>query len=86
MDLGSPLNAMPKNTLGKLNHVRTFMKASTLTVNAFDGLKRLVIGEFYLPINVGPHTFMVTFQVMDINPSYSCLIGRPWIHAVRSAT
>ena len=24
--------------------------------------------------------FQVTFQVMDIFPAYSCLLGRPWIH------
>ena len=22
----------------------------------------------------------MVFQVMDINPAYSCLLGRPWIH------
>lgn len=29
---------------------------------------------------VGPHVFLTTFQVMDINPSYSCLLGRSWIY------
>jgi len=33
-----------------------------------------------LPIQVGPCTFQVVFQVMDILPAYSCLLGRPWIH------
>lgn len=46
----------------------------------------MVIGEVDLPITVGPHTFRVTFKVMDINPSYSCLIGRPWIHAAWAVT
>lgn len=74
MDTVSSLNAMPKNTLGKLNNVRTSMKASTLVVKAFDGSKRMVVGEVYLPITIGPDTFMVIFQVMDINPSYEYLI------------
>lgn len=51
---------MPKNTIGKLNNVRTSMKASTLVIKDFDGSKRMVIGEVDLPITVGPHTFMVT--------------------------
>jgi len=38
------------------------------------------MGEIELPIKVGPCTFQVTFQVMDILPAYSCLLGRPWIH------
>lgn len=75
VDPGYSLNVMPKNTLGKLNNVRTSMKASTLVVKAFDGSKRMVIREVDLLITIIPHTFMVTFQVMDINPSYSCLIG-----------
>lgn len=32
VDTGSSMNVMPKNTLGKLNNVRTSMKASTLVV------------------------------------------------------
>lgn len=35
---------------------------------------------------VGPHTFDITFQVMDINPAYNCLLQRPWIHAVGTVT
>ncbi|KAL5170534.1 hypothetical protein HKD37_11G032223 [Glycine soja] len=31
---------------------------------------------------IGPHTCNVVFQVMDINPAYSCLLGRQWIHAL----
>ncbi|XP_050908914.1 uncharacterized protein LOC127122656 [Lathyrus oleraceus] len=86
VDTGSSLIVMPKNTLGKLNNVRTSMKVNTLVVKAFDGSKRMVIREVDLPITVGPHTFMATFQVMDINPSSSCLIGRPWIHVAGVVT
>ena len=33
-------------------------------------------------MQIGPCTFNVEFQVMDISPSYNCLLGRPWIHIV----
>lgn len=62
------------------------MKTSMLVVKAFGGSKRMVIGEVDLPIMVGPHTFMTIFQVMNINPSYSCLPGRPWIHVAGIVT
>lgn len=75
VDRGSFLNVLPKNTLRKLNIVRTSMKSSTLVVRAFDGSKRIVIREVDLPIMVWPHIFIITFQVMDINPSYNCLLG-----------
>jgi hypothetical protein len=35
---------------------------------------------------IGPQLFNISFQVMDINPSYSCLLGRPWIHAAGAVT
>jgi len=35
---------------------------------------------------VGPQLFLVTFQVMDIHPTYSMLLGRPWIHAAGAVT
>ena len=31
-------------------------------------------------MQIGPCTFNIEFQVMDISPSYNCLLGRPWIH------
>ena len=35
-----------------------------------------------VPVKVGSQTFTSTFYVMDIRPSYSCLLGHPWIHKV----
>lgn len=35
---------------------------------------------------MGPHQFTIIFQVMDIHPAYSFLLGRPWIHAVGALT
>lgn len=39
-----------------------------------------------MPILIGPHMFEITFQVMNINPNYSCLLRRPWIHAAGTVT
>jgi len=55
-------------------------------VKAFDGSKKTVIGDIDLPIIIGPHEFKITFQVMDIQASYSCLLGRPWIHEAGAVT
>jgi hypothetical protein len=86
VDNGSSLNVMPKSTLNKMSIDGIFMKPSALIVRAFDGSRRSVIGEICLPVQIGPHTFDITFQVMDINPAYSCLLGRPWIHAAGAVT
>jgi len=82
IDNGSSLNVMPKTTLEKLPFNASRQKPSSMVVRAFDGSWREVMGEIDIPIQIGPHTCNVVFQVMYINPSYSCLLGRPWIHAL----
>jgi len=81
IDNGSSLNVMPKSTLDKLPYDKNHKRASAMVVRAFDGSRREVIGEIELLVQVGPCTFQVVFQVMDIFPTYSCLLGRPWIHS-----
>jgi hypothetical protein len=80
VDTGSSLNVMPESTLRQLSHHGLSLRGSSYLVKAFDGSRKDVLGEVDLPITIGPETFQITFQVMDINASYSCLLGRPWIH------
>ena len=82
IDNGSSLNVMPKSTLDKLPFNASHLRPSSIVVQAFDGSRRDVRGEIDLPIQIGPHTCQITFQVMDINPTYSFLLGQPWIHSV----
>ena len=53
-----------------------------MVVRAFDRTKRKVFGNIKLPIQAEPYTFDSEFIVMDINPSYNCLLERLWIHMV----
>ena len=48
--------------------------------------RKTVIGEVDLPVKIGPSDFQITFQVMDIHPVYSCLLGRPWIREAGDVT
>ena len=82
IDNGSSLNVMPKSMLEKLPFNAFHLRPSSMVVRAFDGSRREVRGEIDLLVQVGPHTCQVTFQVMDISPAYSCLLGRLWIHLV----
>ncbi|XP_039057420.1 uncharacterized protein LOC120200724 [Hibiscus syriacus] len=49
-------------------------------VRAFDETKNEVLGKIDIPLIIGPSTYEVEFLVMDIMPSYNCLLGRLWIH------
>ncbi|KAI5390034.1 hypothetical protein KIW84_075384 [Lathyrus oleraceus] len=80
VDTGSSLNVLPKKVLGKLDVEGVVLTPSDLIVRAFDGSKRSVFGEVALPVKIGPEVFNIVFYVMDIQPAYSCLLGRPWIH------
>jgi len=86
IDTGSSLNVMPLATLEKLSYPGIQLRATSVSVRAFDGSRKTVLGDVDLPISVGPQEFKVTFQVMDIPASYSCLLGRPWIHEAGAVT
>nr|KYP50876.1 hypothetical protein KK1_027341 [Cajanus cajan] len=60
------------------------MCSSNMIVRAFDRSRREVVGDITFPIQIGPTTFNIEFQVMDITLAYSCLLGRPWIHQAKA--
>ena len=68
------------STLSRLPIDLSYIKKSQMVVRAFDGTPREVLRNIELPVQIGPCTFNSEFIVMDINPSYNCLLGRPWIH------
>jgi len=74
---GSALNVLPKQILKEMLVDESHMKPSTMMARAYDGSPRQIIGTLEVELYVGPQLFLVTFQVMDIHPSYSMLLGRP---------
>lgn len=86
VDTGSSLNVLPKVALMKIDYAGVELRPSDLVVKAFDGSRRSVFGEVDLPIKIGPQVFNATFFVMDIQPAYCCLLGRPWIHGAGAVT
>ena len=78
VDTGSSLNVLPKKALDRLDCEGLTLKPSNIMVRAFDESKRMVHEEVDILIKVGTQTFDSTFYVMDIRPSYSFLLGRPW--------
>ncbi|KAA3482112.1 reverse transcriptase [Gossypium australe] len=81
IDNGSALNVLPLSTLKRLPIDSSHMKTCQNIVRAFDGTERRVMGRIDIPLQIGPNTYEVDFLVMDINPSYTCLLGRLWIHS-----
>ncbi|GKU96994.1 hypothetical protein SLEP1_g10174 [Rubroshorea leprosula] len=80
IDNGSALNVIPRSVLNQLQVDQSYIKPGKTVVRAFDGTRKEVDGEIELPVNIGPYTFDITFQVMNIEPAFNMLLGRPWIH------
>ncbi|KAA3484755.1 hypothetical protein EPI10_006821 [Gossypium australe] len=80
-DNGFALNVLPLSTLNRLSVDSSHMDTCQNIVRAFDGTERREMERIEIPFLVGPNTYEVDFLVMDIKPSYNCLLGRPWIHS-----
>ncbi|KAK8695024.1 hypothetical protein V6N13_072566 [Hibiscus sabdariffa] len=82
IDNGSALNVLPLATLQRLPVDSSHIKPCQNSVRAFDGTQRETIGKIEIPLLIGPTEYTMEFVVMDIKPTYNCLLGRPWIHSV----
>ncbi|KAK8505873.1 hypothetical protein V6N12_042897 [Hibiscus sabdariffa] len=81
IDNGSTLNVMPLATLQRFPVDSSHIKPCQNSVRAFDGTQRETIEKIEIPLLIGPAEYTVEFVVMDIKPTYNCLLGRPWIHS-----
>ncbi|XP_040967871.1 uncharacterized protein [Gossypium hirsutum] len=80
VDNGSALNVLPLSILNRLPIDDFHMKTCQNVVRAFDGTERKVMGRIDISLEIGPNIYEVDFLMMDIKPSYNCLLGRQWIH------
>ena len=80
VDAGSGLNICPLSTQTRLGVVSTKIQTCKMNVRPFDGSQRGTIEEITLDMLIGPVTFPIAFQILDIPSSYNLLLGRPWIH------
>ena len=77
VDTRSSINVLPKSTLSRLSYQGSPMRYNGVFIKAFDGSRKNVIGGVDLPVKIGLSDLQITFQVIDIHPAYSCLLGRP---------
>ncbi|XP_016755231.2 uncharacterized protein [Gossypium hirsutum] len=81
IDNRSALNVTPLATLFRIPIDISYLRPCHSTVRAFNGTRHEVMGKIKIPLEVGPYKYDIEFQVIDITPSYNCLLGRPWIHS-----
>lgn len=57
VDTGSSLNVLPKSTFSRLSYQGAPMRYTVVVVKAFEGSRKIVIGEVDLPIKIGLSDF-----------------------------
>ncbi|XP_070055398.1 uncharacterized protein [Nicotiana tomentosiformis] len=55
-----------------------------ITLTGFNNAVERTSGEITLPVLDGGVTLETTFYIMDQDTAYDAIIGRPWIHSIRS--
>ncbi|XP_048133429.1 uncharacterized protein LOC125314640 [Rhodamnia argentea] len=80
IDNGSALNICPLATLNHLGIDLAEMQSAKTSVKSFDGMKKNVMGQINIEIQIGPSLFDVLFRVLDIPSAFNLLLRFPWIH------
>jgi len=60
VDNVSALNVLPRHMLDEMLIDATYMRPGTMTVKAYDGSPRQVIGTIDIELFVGPQMFLIT--------------------------
>ncbi|KAI3924870.1 hypothetical protein MKW98_031121, partial [Papaver atlanticum] len=84
IDNGSAVNICTlaaAKRIGVKDEYICFRSDTARTVRGFDNEKRCVMGEFTTTVVIGLAHKKTTFLVIDINASFTMVLGRPWLHA-----
>ncbi|KAJ1377399.1 Ribonuclease H domain [Sesbania bispinosa] len=71
---------MPAQLFRLLNIPKQRVRVSNITLNTFQGEPVESQGCVYAVLEVGPIKTVNVFQVVEGDPNYHLLLGRPWIH------
>ena len=80
VDDGSAINVCPLRLLQKFEISVAELEASNLIIRAYDDSKKQVLGTFKAIVTIGEIEYVVEFIVLDIPPTFTLLLGRPWFY------
>ncbi|XP_070026138.1 uncharacterized protein [Nicotiana sylvestris] len=85
VDPGSSANIIRSRVVEQLGLLDQIVPASRV-LNGFNMARETKKGEITLPVNVTDTTQNVKFHVIEGDMRYNALLGRSWIHCMRSVT
>ena len=80
VDQGSCINILPTRILQELGYGNEHLVPDMLSVSSVNPKDTDTVGCLALHVSVGPFSMSHIFHVMDIDPIWHMLLGRPWIH------
>jgi len=83
VDGGAVVNLMPYSLFKKLGKNDSELMKTNLTLNGVGGSPMEAKGVMSMELTVGSKTLATAFFVVDVQGSYSVILGRDWIHANR---
>uniref|UniRef100_A0A5K1GCD8 Retrotransposon gag domain-containing protein n=9 Tax=Nymphaea colorata TaxID=210225 RepID=A0A5K1GCD8_9MAGN len=84
IDGGASLNICPQQTARELGIRQADYTPSKIFIHGYDGTGQPCLGCICLDLNISETYHRVLFHVVDIEPSFNLLLGRPWIHATNA--
>lgn len=85
IDGGAGLNICTLKLVKALGYFELHIDSSKrINIKAYDDEERPSKGIVALPVQIGPITTEVAFQVLDRELGYNMLLGCPWIHTMQA--
>ena len=77
VDTGASVCVTPMSTLRRCGIKEADLSQSTISILAFDNMRRPSLGAITLIVEIGPLSMPIEFHVVDVESSFDAILGRP---------
>ena len=84
VDCGSAANLLQLPTFRQIKVLLDKLSSTGRILPEFNGATTLTMGDIALPVKEGPVTQQVLFSVVEDLGPYNAIVGRAWLHAMKT--
>ncbi|MQL78799.1 hypothetical protein Taro_011245 [Colocasia esculenta] len=82
VDTEASINVCPLSTLRACDLSEGMLRPTPTTIAAYDNSRRSCHGMVTVQVELGPLAVTIDFYVLDIDPMFKAILGRPWLEAL----